>query len=130
MERHIMDQNVFNTVVRTGALSGKDILSVCTVNKRVNGWCDQNFYKEQLEREFGRARMDTDPSIDYKELYKNMQFTYWYRIGGNNRFIDPLQSTNPYFLLDKMTIDRKECSVFSRGHRISSIQQSGNFQSA
>ena len=31
-----------------------------------------------------------------------MQFTYWYRIGGDNRFIDPLQSTNPHVVLDKM----------------------------
>tara|TARA_R110001632_G_scaffold64406_3_gene153087 strand:- start:3440 stop:5098 length:1659 start_codon:yes stop_codon:yes gene_type:complete len=73
-----MDRNVFNTIVKSGALSGKDLLSVCTVNKKVSGWCDQNFYKIRLEDEFGRTVMKLDPSIDYKQLYKNMQLTYWY----------------------------------------------------
>lgn len=73
-----MDRNTFNIIVKSGALTGKDVLSVCSVNSKVNSWCDMNFYKTRLEEEFGRERTSLDSNIDYRDLYIKMHLTYWY----------------------------------------------------
>lgn len=67
----VVDQNIFNSLVATGVLRGKDLAYFCSTNSKAREWCDNQFYKEAYLRDFksmpGSMPIEGEP--DWREEY-------------------------------------------------------------
>lgn len=75
----VVDRNVFNSLVATGILRGKDLAYFCSTNSKTKEWCDNQFYKEAYLRDF--KRMPTAMPIfgepNWREEYIQKYFPFY-----------------------------------------------------
>lgn len=69
-----LPRDTFDLLTMTGQLKGPDLIALCSTDSRANSWCDQQFYRRAIIRDFPNYEipMPMDGHPDYKQLYRSM----------------------------------------------------------
>jgi hypothetical protein len=71
-----LDKNVFGVMIESGQIKGKDLVSLCSSDKKVNRHCTDDLFRRLLFKEFGIREKVAQPREYYKRLHTKNEIIF------------------------------------------------------